>query len=234
MKVAIVGKASSSRGFAPYDNPEWEIWMLHDMYRMNLRWTRFFEIHDLNLVRRTRPEDFEWLKSNQEKIYIRDPFPGFENANLFPWRELASKYGRYFTNTISWQIAFAMHLGATDIGLYGVDMAQDAVTNGEYQHQRPSCEYFIGLARGMGINVEVAQTCDLLKTHRLYAVEDTGDLEAKLDLRAADLAKKVEHFRQQSDQAAQHANYFQGALDNTNYIRSRFYVEKPSDELQSE
>lgn len=229
MKVAIVGKASSSRGQAPYDDPSWEVWMLHDMYRMNLRWTRFFEIHDLELVRKTRPADFDWLKENQSQIYIRDPHPEFPKANLFPWRELVSKYGRYFTNTISWQIAFAMHLGAKSIGIWGVDMAQDGVTNSEYSHQRPSCEYFIGLARGMGIEVVVAQTCDLLKTHRLYAVEDQGDLELKLEIRAADLAKKVEHFQSQSEQAAHHANYFKGALDNTNYIRSRFYIEAPSD-----
>ena len=225
MKIAIVGKASTSRGLAPYGDHDWEIWLIHDMYKEKDRWTRFFEIHDLDFVKQHRPEDYVWLMDHQREVYIRDPHQDFPNANLFPWRELVERFGNYFTNTISWQIAYAIQLGATTIGIYGVDMSCDAATNGEYQHQRPSCEYFIGLARGMGIEVIVPKECDLLKTHRLYAVEAPTALESKMDRRVVEITKRVQHYQQEEQEAHDNAVYMRGVLDNTNYIRSRFYME---------
>ena len=48
----------------------------------------------------------------------------------------------YFTNSISYMIAYAVYLGYESISVYGVDMAQEA----EYAKERPSVEYFIGYA----------------------------------------------------------------------------------------
>jgi hypothetical protein len=44
--------------------------------------------------------------------------------------------------------------------------------NSEYEHQRPSCEYMIGFARGRGIKVILPKTCDLLQTRFMYGYED--------------------------------------------------------------
>ena len=46
--------------------------------------------------------------------------------------------------------------------MYGVDMAQDTLLAAEYSEQRPSCEYFIGLAEGAGIRVDIPGGSDLL------------------------------------------------------------------------
>ena len=40
--------------------------------------------------------------------------------------------------------------------------------NSEYMHQRPSCEFFLGVAAGKGIIIDIPDEADLLKTRFLY------------------------------------------------------------------
>ena len=65
---------------------------------------------------------------------------------VYPLDAMLKKFGDYFTNSISWMLALAIHEGFEEIHVYGVDMAVDT----EYHHQRPSCEYFLGLAKRDG------------------------------------------------------------------------------------
>src|SRR5690606_11291992 len=58
----------------------------------------------------------------------------------------------YLENSISFQLAQAIHEGVDHIGLFGVHM----VGKDEYEHQRPSIAYLVGLAQGRGIKVTVA------------------------------------------------------------------------------
>ena len=57
--------------------------------------------------------------------------------------------------------------GTPEVWFNGVDMAMET----EYQHQRPCCEYLIGLARGTGIQVDVPETSSLLKSPWLYGYD---------------------------------------------------------------
>jgi hypothetical protein len=71
-------------------------------------------------------------------------------------------------------IAIALFEGVHELSLYGVDMAKTDPTlnaNGEYEHQRPSCEYMVGVATGMGVQVSIPEQSDLLKCERIYALE---------------------------------------------------------------
>jgi hypothetical protein len=58
--------------------------------------------------------------------------------------------------------------GATHIGVWGVDMAVDS----EYFYQRPSCEFALGAAFGLGIKLYIPAEADLLKTTHLYGFEE--------------------------------------------------------------
>lgn len=77
-------------------------------------------------------------------------------------------YRLYGTNTITYMLLLAILEGATEIGIWGVDMAVDT----EYQYQRPSCEWAVGLAVGLGIPVYIPDEADLLKTITLYGFEE--------------------------------------------------------------
>jgi hypothetical protein len=74
----------------------------------------------------------------------------------------------YGTNTVTYMILLAIMEGATHIGVYGVDMAVDT----EYHYQRPSCEFALGIAFGLGIKIYIPPQADLLKTVHLYGFEE--------------------------------------------------------------
>lgn len=44
--------------------------------------------------------------------------------------------------------------------------------NSEYEAQRPSCEFWLGVAQGLGIHVHIPPAADLLKTRFLYGFEE--------------------------------------------------------------
>ena len=52
----------------------------------------------------------------------------------------------------------------------GIDLAQTS----EYAWQRPSVEYWIGIARGAGIEVDIPECSDILKTGEMYAYQSHG------------------------------------------------------------
>ena len=104
-------------------------------------------------------------------------------------------------------------LARSQIHVYGVDMAQGT----EYAAQRPSCEYFLGLARGMGIQTFVPLTSDLLKNITLYGAEDDSAFRAKLLGREADLVARQNEMTNQFEQLKAHLYQLQGALEDVRY-----------------
>lgn len=219
-KIAIVGKAPSTIADAPYNDPEWEIWGLSDLilHKACVRWSRWFELHDPEgwhpddaCPRRQKwhPKYWEFLTADHQgkPIYLRAPHPEIKSGVIFPHQKLIDrfcikdKHGRrqaYFTNTVSWMLAMALDEGATHISVFGVDMAQqEKGVKSEYAFQRPSCEYFIGVAHGMGVEVYIPENSDLMKAGRLYAIDSLSPgMRSAHKKRLNDLQK----MRQQNDQ----------------------------------
>lgn len=216
LKVAIVGKAPASLGLAPYHDPAWEIWTLSDLIvqKQVPRWTRHFEVHQHADIRnRGGGTYWKWMQelpADGNPVYMPEPPADIPAARKFPVEELVAKFGHYFTNTVSWMLAFALHEGAEEIGVWGVDMA----CSEEYKAQRPSCEYFIGLAVGAGVAVTMPGASDLLKCRKLYGVEPDEEFSQKFKARTAELSKRVTDIETRRDNAALEAAYLKGALDS--------------------
>lgn len=187
-KVAIVGCADTNKQ-APFDRAEeFEFWGVNNLYlTMPGAWTRWFDIHSFKYSETMRrwerrgQADFrgqavdKYLAVLQEMdipVYMQAPNGLVPNAVLYPIDDMLAMFGDYFTNTISYMIALAIAEGFSEIRILGVDMAVDT----EYHWQRPSCEYFIGLARGRGYNVILPDECDLLKTRFLYGFHEPMEL----------------------------------------------------------
>lgn len=184
-KVAIVG-CSQSKSLAPFDDPSFEIWGVNNLYPHIPRANRWFEIHYLSqdangkYLRREQPEFRgqpveqyltqlgEWAKSHNCPVYMQKEWNLVPTAIQYPLQEILAAFGGYFTNTVSYMIALAIYEGFEEIHVYGVDMAVDT----EYHHQRPSCEYFLGVAAGRGIKVHIPAEADLLKTRFLYGFQE--------------------------------------------------------------
>lgn len=164
-KIAIIG-CSPDYVNAPYDG-DWQIWSLGRNYATIPRYDRWFEMHTLDIVKAgSHSSIIDFFRSAGDKLYaghVNDEIP---EAKIYPV-EIVSNYRGYMTSSIAYMIAMAIEEGATEIGIWGIDMTGD----GEYIHQRPACEYLLGLAEGKGIKITLSAGCPLLQTQRLYALE---------------------------------------------------------------
>jgi|WetSurMetagenome_2_1015567.scaffolds.fasta_scaffold339536_1 hypothetical protein len=215
-KIAIIGKAPSSQKLAPYADPSWEIWTLSDIpfTKEVPRWDRHIEIHDPAYIKERHSGGGYWTwlgeqPAGEKPIFVRELTPHIPAGVLFPKDEILAQFGtRYFTNTVSWCIALAIHERPTVLGLWGVDMA----CKDEYVAQRPSCEYFLGVASGLGIELVIPGQCDLLKCRKLYGFEDDADFTQKFKARSAELQGRVNQLSQQRDNLSLQTAFMEGAL----------------------
>jgi hypothetical protein len=183
-KVCIVGCADS-KTIVPWKDETFEFWGVNNLYGVPLKdahYDRWFEIHNIeydgrNFLRR-ESLDFrgqpvrEYLaglaKLECPVIYMQKHWDEVPQSVPYPIQPIVAIFGRYLTNTISYELALAILMEFKEIHVYGVDMAVGT----EYQNQRPSCEYFIGIAQGKGIMVYIPPEADLLKTRFLYGFEE--------------------------------------------------------------
>jgi len=190
-RLAIVGFANSKTE-APYNDPTWEIWGLNDLHGIIPRWTRWFDIHtpeviDIDVQAGRAPPDkcgIGGLSHLTCPVYMQQRNPKVPNSVQFPLDEVLKTFSnltgkRYFTNSISYMLAFALYEGIItgrqwdEIHIYGVDMAVGT----EYEVQRASCEYWIGIAEGMGIKMYIPDSSDLNKTRFIYAYEPKRQMQ---------------------------------------------------------
>ncbi len=217
-KVAIIGYAPTVNE-TPFDDESWEIWGINSLYRHIggvpfSRFSRWFEIHSKEYLQKTDPEHWEKLKEFK-KVYMTEHHPEIPGSERYPLEAVLDKLRceRYFTNSISYMIALAIAEGYEEIGIYGVDMAVGT----EYEHQRPSCEYFIGIAHGLGIQLHIPQASDLLKALWLYGFEDEkrSNFEMKCQKTIEYANNKIKEAVNQEQQIRDVKNNYIGALQAT-------------------
>ncbi len=154
-KCAIVGTSDSWK-LAPYNDPDWEIWGVNNLYILIKQlekggsMDRWFEIHEFkydghNFFRRgdqvfrgKAVESYmKELASLNVQIFMQKHWDSIPLSVEYPFKEIQEMFPRrYNTNTISWELALAIAMGFKEIGCWGVDMS----VGGEYYYQRPSVE----------------------------------------------------------------------------------------------
>lgn len=211
-KVAIVG-FTPTRTQAPFADRDFEIWALNALYKYPdvPRASRWFDLHALDIIPPDRLAAYAGMPC---PVFLQDKTPKVPNSVKFPAEKLRSRFGGYWTNSISWMVGLALLEGFTEIHIYGVDMAQDT----EYRHQRNNLEYFLGMARGMGVTVYVPPTSDLLMATHEYGYGSDGGLRRKLKERREELAKRVQGLEQQTGKMQQEKLVLDGALQNLTWM----------------
>lgn len=219
-KIAIVGTAPTSSHLAPYDNPEWEVWVLNKTWMQENRWNRLYEIHGVDFLKQKHPDQWHWLTQMQDgkrPIVMQEVHPEIKGSQRFDLQRTIDRFGQYFTNSVSYMIADAIFEQPEEIGIWGVDMALGGKSGSdEYAAQRPSCEYLIGCARGAGIKVHVPKESDLLKCKQMYGyMIDTGHYPYKHKMRDAELLERMNKAQQEINVASKE---FQSFVDHRNKI----------------
>lgn len=213
-KVAIIGFAESSRNLAPFQDESFEIWGLNELYQqIPPRWHRWFQLH----AREEYTKDFSdrddehiaFMNKMGIPIYMCRHYDDIPNSVAYPLEEVVEhftlcpkirecraegkrclqcrEWDAYFTNSISYMIALAIYEKYDVIHIYGVDMAQDT----EYGHQKPSCEFFVGWARGAGIEVYLPLPSDLCKSFFYYGFEKENLMKKKYRVKREEMQERV-------------------------------------------
>jgi len=219
-KVAIVGCAETSKDKVQklYKQKGWEFWGINTLHKSTPhilpKATRWFMTHkyDRAINEKGDFEQWEWLKSVKDfPIYMLGTDEREQEIPMavpYPITEIKQGFGTYFTNSISYQIVLAIYEGFKEIHLYGVEMA----LSGEYGYQRPSVEYFLGLARGMGIKVYLPERCDLLTTVVLYGYEDHHRMAEKLRQQTMEFKNRTNNLQATRERLSADRNACIGAL----------------------
>jgi hypothetical protein len=168
--VAIVGSQLKTRGLAPWDDLDTDIWVFNEA--ASSPWCKradaVFQMHTPEIYRsahnRADPDHWSWLKKDHGPlaVYMQDHDAEVPNSYRYPLDEVAGallpgfRQGvelvqrRYFTSTVAYALALAIFQGYERIMLYGIEMLSDT----EYTYQRPCVLFWVGVALGSGIAVD--------------------------------------------------------------------------------
>lgn len=177
--VAILGNASRTREYVPFDKPDVEIWAMTIHALKARRRDAVLEMHpDVMIGARwqTYPdyrEYREWLRKTDIPVWMHDLDPAIPAALKYPRAEIERKFmGRmrkgavpvesFFGGTASYGIALALHLGFERIELYGVELN----SRPDYDDERDCLFYWTGRAEGMGVDVVVHEDSRLFREIR--------------------------------------------------------------------
>ena len=156
-KVCLLG-AHYTKSDAPFFE-EYDIWSVSTNVKDLPRVDRIFEMHREDVCK----ERAEMINAFDCKVVCQVKHEFIKNSEPYPFEMLCRMFSiereesghitkkHYVTNSLSYMIAMAIMEGYEEIHLYGVMMSALE----EYGIQLPSCEYFIGCARGFGCRVVI-------------------------------------------------------------------------------
>jgi hypothetical protein len=220
LKVALIGTAPSSRMLAPFSDPTWKIWGCSPGNQNVLpRVDLWFELHS-NLL---WPEHeaygrpyLEWLNKQTFPVLMQDQ-KHVPRATVYPKNEMVAMFGdSFFTSSFAWMMAYAMHQGAVEIALYGIDMA----SRDEFIRQRPGFFFFKYLAEQRGIKVSAPNESDIMQAPALYAYVDSTPFGRKILARRQEVSGRINGMSQEKDRLVNSIGYLQGALEDLDYFES--------------
>jgi hypothetical protein len=96
--------------------------------------------------------------------------------------------------------------------------------NSEYGTQKPSCEYYLGLAKGMGIKIYVPPVSDLIKTNFIYGrdEEEQALMIAKIEDRLNFLNQQLNTYQMQANQVQAAIQQHLGAIEDCKFWLQHF------------
>jgi len=122
----------------------------------------------------------EWIKHSTVPVITSRAHDDYPALIEFPLEDVLNHLGHdYFNSTAAYAIAFAIHVGVTDISVFGMDFTYANVHHAE--KGRACVEFWLGQAHARGIKINMPKTTTLLDSNceradRLYGY-DTQDLE---------------------------------------------------------
>jgi len=120
-----------------------------------------------------------WIRNSKVPIVTSRAHPDYPALVEFPLQDVLNNLGHdYFNNTAAYAVAFAIHTGATEISLFGMDYTYANVHQAE--KGRACVEFWCGQAHARGIRIHLPKNTTLMdasstRAARLYGY-DTLDV----------------------------------------------------------
>lgn len=220
-RIAIIGTAPTSRGLAPYEDQTYEIWACSPG-NMGLvpRVTRWFELHDVGVS--TNPEHrgwslpyYKWLNEQTFPVTMLTKNDAIARADVYPIREMISEFGRlWFSSSIAYMMALAIHEKVDEIAIFGVDMAADQE---HYTAQRAGCHRFMEIAGERGITVKVPFESSLSRPPPLYGYDEMTHISRRFTAVQGQIVGTIAQMQAQMDRLGREIAFFQGAKEQVGY-----------------
>lgn len=176
---------------------------------------RIFHMDDVRIQQiraDARPESnianmLKWLKTHPGPIVTSRSHPDYPGLEEFPLAEVLTNFPMgYFNSTAAYAVAYALHIGATKISLFGCDFTY---SNADHAEKGRACvEFWLGMAAHMGIEIAIPKVSSLMdayctKAERFYGYDtvelnitrdDTGSISVEKTERAMlPTADEIEH-----------------------------------------
>jgi len=166
--VAIVGRSTETRDYAPFDNLAIDIWAFND-YAMGLpRVSATFETHPDCLTDSRYGEEYkDWLRqAHPFPIWMHDADPAIPASVNYPRHGINALYGglwrggerveNFYTSTTPYALALALLKRYTRIELYGIELYEN-----KYRKQGDSIFFWLGQATAHGIEIAIHEKSNL-------------------------------------------------------------------------
>jgi len=163
-------------GFTNWDCPyDCETWGVNASVKWATRLDKLFFFDDM--INKYDPKEINLHDLKETKAELISTEKNAEyckqlgiDIKVFPLEEICEKFNNhYFSNTINYMIAYALYKGYKKLRLYGIDH----IRHETYTMERSGVEFWLGIAVGMGVEVEIAEGSALLQTFngKLYGYQ---------------------------------------------------------------
>jgi len=164
--LVIVGSYPQTRGLFDFKREDCDIWVFNEA--MSQEWVKradaVFQLHIPTIWRnpknRNDPKHYEWLKSTNVPVFMQEMYGDIPASVEFPKDKILRDFPNAKQNgepirevacSPAWALAYAIYLGYPKIEIYGVELA----SNTEYAYQQGNFKYWLGVAVGKGIDVNI-------------------------------------------------------------------------------
>ncbi len=191
--VAIVGASENNCAWAPFDDPEVEIWAINEMHCRPWfqRADRWFQIHERwDFIKDHVADHWPWLQEEHDfPIYMQKKYDDIPACVEYPLYDIRKKlfnhlylgekrWDKWFTSSMDYMMALIMYEGIFErVEVYGVEMSRE----GEWSYQRQGFAYWQGRFEGAGIEIWIPENSTLMDEN-LYGYEVTRDAKGRMVL----------------------------------------------------
>lgn len=149
-KLAIVGSGPNTRSLAPFDNPDFDIWVFNEAgnHEWCKRWTACFQMHSPNIYKghNTKdPQHWEWLQRTHGKpVYMQEVDPLVPDSVRYPLEDARRLCGvNMFPTSFAYMAALAVLQGYDEVRVFGVELSSS-----EYSYQANGYMFWFGFLVG--------------------------------------------------------------------------------------